>query len=105
MTMLRYTKTQIEIMAAKAAEVEIYSFNQADKYIHGIHTDNMRNLDIDTDALPAEFDGMVELMTEQEYNDTVLANSSVSADFADWYGNKDAKVLVVVLTMDSAAEL
>lgn len=93
------------MMAAKAAEVEIYRFNQADKYIKGIHTDNIKSLDADIDSLPDEFDGMVELMTEQEYNDTVLANSSMSADFEDWYGNKNAKVLVVVLSHESAEPL
>ena len=103
--MLHYNKTEIELMAAKAAEVEVYRFNQADQYIKGIHTDNTKSLDISIDNLPDEFDGMVELMTEQEYNDSVLANSSVSAEFEDWYGDKNAKVLVVVLTMDSAEEL
>ncbi len=35
--MLSYTKEEVKKMAAQAAEVEIYRFNQADRYIRGIH--------------------------------------------------------------------
>ncbi len=40
------------------------------------------------------------LMDEEEYNDTILSNSSVPADFAEWYDDADAKVLVVVVKED-----
>ena len=37
------------------------------------------------------------LMDENEYNHTVYANSSYTADFEGYYDNKDAKVLIIVL--------
>ncbi len=57
------------------------------------------------DNLPENFTGQVELMDEEEYGNTILANSSMYADFEDWYGCKDAKVLVVVLSCESAESL
>ena len=103
--MLSYTREEVKKMAAQAAEVEIYRFNQADRYIRGIHTDNTACLDMSVDNLPDEFTGKVELMDEEEYDNTILANSSMDADFEDWHGSKDAKVLVVVLSYESAESL
>ena len=100
--MLTYTKEEVKKMAAQAAEVEIYRFNKADRYIRGIHTDNTACMDMKVDDLPDEFKGEVQLMDEEEYDNTLLANSSMSADFDDWYGDKDAKVLVVVLSYERA---
>lgn len=37
------------------------------------------------------------LMDQAEYNDTILSNSSVKADFGEWYDDAAAKVLVVVV--------
>ena len=103
--MLSYTREEVKKMAAQAAEVEIYRFNQADRYIRGIHTDNTACMDMSIDNLPEDFTGQVELMDEEEYGNTILANSSMDADFEDWYGNRDAKVLVVVLSHESAEPL
>ena len=103
--MTSYTREEVKKMAAQAAEVEIYRFNQADRYIRGIHTDNTACMDMKVDDLPDEFKGIVQLMGEEEYNHTLLANSSMSADFEDWYGNRDAKVLVVALSHESAEPL
>ena len=103
--MLSYTREEVKKMAAQAAEVEIYRFNQADRYIRGIHTDNTACMDMNVDDLPDEFKGEVQLMGEEEYDNTLLANSSMSADFEEWYGNRDAKVLVVVLSHKSAEPL
>lgn len=36
-------------------------------------------------------------MDEEEYDETILANSGIKADFDDWYDDKEAKVLVIVL--------
>ena len=36
-------------------------------------------------------------MDEDDYNTSVLANTGILADFKETYGNKDAKVLVIVL--------
>jgi hypothetical protein len=103
--MLSYTREEVKKMAAQAAEVEIYRFNQADRYILDIHTDNTACMDMKVDDLPDEFNGIVQLMDEEDYDNTLLANSSMSADFEDWYGNKDANVLVVVLSHESAEPL
>ena len=39
-----------------------------------------------------------EIMDEERYNETILANCCVDADFEGWYGTKDAKVLVLFLS-------
>ena len=103
--MLTQTRQEIEQLAAQAAEVQIFRFTQLDKFVHGIHTDNTGCMDMKVTDLPEEFKGDVQLMDEQEYDDTILANSSMCADFEDWYGDKDAKVLVVVLSYDSVGIL
>ena len=103
--MLSYTREEVQKMAAQAVDFEIYRFNQADGYIRGIHTDNTACMDMKVDDLPDEFKGEVQLMDEEEYDHTLLANSSMSADFEEWYGNKDAKVLVVALSHESAEPL
>lgn len=38
-----------------------------------------------------------QLADEGTYNKTVLANSEIAADFDDWYGSEDAKVLYILL--------
>ena len=38
-----------------------------------------------------------QLADEDTYDKTVLANSEIAADFEDWYENKDAKVLCILL--------
>lgn len=38
-----------------------------------------------------------QLMDEDDYNHSVVANTCVSADFTEWYGDKDAKVLVCIV--------
>lgn len=37
------------------------------------------------------------VMSEKDYNETILANCHIKADFAVLYGDKDAKVLVILL--------
>lgn len=38
-----------------------------------------------------------QLADEDMYNETVLANSEIAADFDDWYGDDTAKVLCILL--------
>lgn len=80
----------------ECAEVEVYTYTGKK---HIIHTDCIESLDIDINdmycAAIDEFD--YEVMNEDDYNNSVLANTGMMADFDDWYGNKNAKVLVVVL--------
>ena len=95
-----YKKEEILEMAKKADDVEIYQFTEQDRYIRGIHTDVIKGIDIDINSLPDEFTGEVELMGEDEYGRTVLANSSINADFTEWYEDKDATILVVVMSCE-----
>lgn len=39
-------------------------------------------------------------MDEEDYQHSILANSCEVADFAQWYDDKDAKVLVMMLAED-----
>lgn len=82
----------------KCADVELYGYAGRK---HSIHTDCIVPLDDElnfkelycTDINEIDF----EVMDEDDYNDKVLANSSIEADFEEQYGDKKAKVLVVVL--------
>jgi len=103
--MLTQTRQEVQELAKQATEVQIFRFTELDKFVHGIHTDNTACMDMKVDDLPERFTGDVQLMCEQEYDDTLLGNSSMCADFEDWYGDKDAKVLVVVLSYESAEPL
>lgn len=64
-----------------------------------IHTDNLRFIE----EIPEDdMDGTGEviswdLMDEEDYNNSVLANSCIEADFAEWYDDKNAKVLVILM--------
>lgn len=58
------------------------------------HTDSIKGCD--------EFDENAECITweymgEDEYDSTILANSSVRADFAEWYDDKNAIVLCILV--------
>lgn len=64
-----------------------------------LHTDFIKNLD---EEYGEDVWGKVEvkdfyIMDEEEYDETILINSSERADFTMWYGKKDAKVLVILL--------
>lgn len=41
-----------------------------------------------------------EIMDEDRYGSTILANSTVIADFAEWFGDNDAKILCVLIKGD-----
>lgn len=72
-------------------EVEYYVFNGSDHRIK----DYTVSSDIDmviTGETKAE---AYELMDESEYNRSLCG--SIQANFGDWYGDKDAKVLVIVV--------
>lgn len=70
--------------------IEVYKFNSNNKRIH---TDFINYLeDYNTED---EVEDYV-LMDEEEYDTTILANSTERANFEEWYDNKDAKVLVII---------
>lgn len=66
---------------------------------HRLHTDFITN--VDEEYSKAEYENKeavhYEIMDESEYDNSILANSNTSADFAEWYDSANAKVLVIVL--------
>lgn len=81
-------------------DYEIYKYTDKD---HRIHTDFIKFLN-DTDnngfiSLDKLNDMNVcdyQLMDEEDYNNTINANCD-NANFEEWYGNKNAIVLIIVL--------
>ena len=82
---IRETKKKLDF-----DDIEVY----ADKGRGTFHTDNIK----DVDDVPENTRVVAwELMDEDTYNQTILANTCVTADFEDWYGNKEAKVLCILI--------
>ena len=61
------------------------------------HTDNIRRYD-EQDAMEKQVIKYA-LMDESEYDSTICANTD-PADFSEWYDNKDAKVLVILVNIE-----
>lgn len=79
----------------KYVECEIYKYNGSRR---SIHTDFIISTDAEIEDVEIqELEADYELLNEEEYNNTIYANCGEYADFAEWYGDKDAKVLVIVL--------
>lgn len=77
-------------------DVEVYYPLGTGKYYpNHFHTDNCKPVDDYSELAQV---GFYELMGEDEYNGSLLANSDISADFSDWYGSGDAKVLCIMLS-------
>lgn len=41
--------------------------------------------------------GLHELMDEEDYNQSLLAGCDITADFEDWYGDRNAKILCIMI--------
>lgn len=84
------------------ADVEYYYPNGEDKY-YRLHNDFITSVDMidydysDDNNLVLD----VRELDEEEYNNTIMANSCNEISFEDWYGNKGAKVLVIVLSSEN----
>lgn len=78
-------------------ECEIYRFTGS---VHNIHSDFIYISDDIEDDQYNENEEVVyeELMDEEEYGRTVIANCDVAADFEDWFGDKNAQILVIILS-------
>ena len=78
-------------------ECEIYRFTGS---VHNIHSDFIYTPDDVEDDQYNENEEVVyeELMDEEEYGRTVIANGDVTADFEDWFGDKNAQILVIILS-------
>ena len=94
-------KEVIEKNKGKYTELEVYkSLEKGKNYPNSFHTDNCRSLGEDSPYGNYNDDmevGLYELMDEEEYNKTIMANCDIYADFDDWYDNKNAKVLCIMI--------
>jgi hypothetical protein len=91
---MKYSKTYLQQLSNECIDVEFYKFNNAN---HKIHTDNITDIDMTWDELPEDIECEWIQADEEHYNRTILANTSISANFADWYGDNNAKVMLIVL--------
>ena len=90
-----------ELYRGKYVNLEVYrSLSSGHCYPNHFHTDNCVELG---DSSPnGEYTEdmeavLYELMNQDEYNNTLMANCNIYADFNDWYGNKNAKVLCIMI--------
>ena len=85
-----------ELYKGKYAQIEVYkAIGAGEHYPNHFHTDNCKDIE---EGFNDETEvGLYELMDEDDYNHSILANSCTSADFEEWYGDKDAKVLCIML--------
>ena len=79
------------------ADFEIYRAHDAGNF----HTDNLIEC-IDPDRLNFDYDISFsdisfQLMNEEEYNNSVMCNTCVTADFDCLYRDSDARVLVITI--------
>ena len=79
-----------------------YYIDDSTSNAHHLHTDR---------SVSVEYDPTIHtivdtcLMGEKEYNDTIITNSCVSADFAEWYGNSDYKIEIILVKIREDIEL
>lgn len=78
------------------ADVEVFRSTELPRFSHGFHGDFLDWCEPE-DYRENEEVEEYELMDEEEYNNSIQANSCVQFDFDDLYGNKKAKVLVIKL--------
>lgn len=87
-----------ELYKGEYVDVEVWqpTYGCGGYYPLSFHTDNCEGVEYIDDN---ELIGLWQLMDEYDYNHSICANCCVSADFDEWYGDKDAKVLCV-MTLD-----
>lgn len=79
----------------KWADIEVYKPNNCGEYYpNHFHTDNCKFTD---DWTEDSYVKLVDLMDEEDYNNSLMENCD-SADFEEWYGDKNAKILCMMLT-------
>lgn len=92
-------KEIIEENMEKVVDFEVYQYTDR---MQKLHCDYIKNID-------GEFSRVVyeeleaqdyRIMDEKEYSETVLGGHE-QADFAEWYDDKNAKVLVIMLAWDA----
>lgn len=66
-------------------EVEVYKPLSTGRYYpNGDYTEDMEV-------------GLHELVDEEDYNQSLLAGCDITADFEDWYGDRNAKILCIMI--------
>ena len=86
------TIREVKEMYPDAEDIEVYeSLNNGTPRFH---TDSIRAIDDYSDDDEVL---IYEMMNEEEYNSTILANSTTSADFGEWYDNKLAECLCIIV--------
>lgn len=83
-------------MEGEYDQCEILQFADEQRVLSSEHTHLIK------DAISAEQTHVCqyEIMDEERYNETILSDSSLTADFKNWYGSKDTRLLVVVIDCD-----
>lgn len=85
----------------KYAELEVYeAVSNGRYYPKYFHTDNCEPFGEGVpygDYVDDMDVGLYELMNEEDYNNSIMANCDIYADFEAWYGDKDAKVLCIMI--------
>lgn len=87
-------------------DIELYTAKFIGETHHNFHTDYIKAYnDAEEYITEEQLDKLLiedyELMDEYDYNNSICANSSVSADFGEWYDDADAKVLVCLVARDN----
>ena len=89
-----YTVAEIKKMyEGRYDDIEFYKFKFGLKIIHTDCIEYIDYEDVSDDAPVEDF----ELMDEERYKFAVLANDWMEADFKTWYGNSEARVLVIII--------
>lgn len=81
----------------KKCDYEIWKSNKKVPSIDFLHTDNIERTDLSVKDLHEDQVMCYGLVNEKEYNNTIMINSSEQADFEEWYEDKNAKVLIIVV--------
>lgn len=78
------------------ADVEYYK--NSFKGTHQIDFNMEHCTGVDTSEVNDDMEAVsYQLANEDIYDKTVLANSEIAADFDDWYGDSNAKVLCILV--------
>ena len=92
-----YTVAEIKKMyEGRCDDIEVYKFRWGQKEIHTDCIEYIDYEDVSDDAPVEDF----ELMDEERYKFSVLANDWLEADFKTWYGSSEARILVVIIADD-----
>lgn len=86
-----------EMFNGDYVEVEVYKPLNTDTgryYPKNFHTDNCVGMEDYTEDMEV---GLHELMDEEDYNQSLLAGYDITADFEDWYGDRNAKILCIMI--------